>query len=84
MSKAKSVKQLVSVPVRHIGHIYPICGVEADADMRTDLGYDRYKRLGVSERFKGEEPYRICGRCLAIKRAESNKLRAMIGMKLCK
>lgn len=53
------------VPIKHIGLGRAICDRRRAAYLRTDLGEARYRRLGVRERFKGEEPYRICERCIA-------------------
>ena len=54
------------VEIRHIGDVVALCNKNVSAGLREDLEYKRYKQLGVSERFKDEEPYRICKRCLAI------------------
>lgn len=54
------------IEIRHIGYVSALCNENIFAGLREDLGYKRYKQLGVKERFKDEEPYRICKRCLAI------------------
>lgn len=54
------------IEIRHIGNVLALCNKNVSASIREDLSYKRYKHLGVSERFKNEEPYRICKRCLAI------------------
>lgn len=54
-----------TLPIKHIGIMYAICDRRRNAHLRTDLGVERYKQLGVKERFKGEAPYRICPRCIA-------------------
>jgi hypothetical protein len=55
------------IPVKHIG-VTPICGAYSirnlDSIHSSDLGLDRYKILGVIERFKDEAPYRICQSCM--------------------
>jgi hypothetical protein len=54
-------------PIKHIGWIYAVCGNRTvHANFREDLGADRYRRLGVSERFKNERPYRICANCIRV------------------
>lgn len=58
-----------NLKVRHIGVVFAICSnktLSNSFSLREDLGYERYKNMGVVERFKGEEPYRICKKCLAI------------------
>ncbi len=58
--------------IRHIGVTTALCNKNIPANLRIDLGYDRYKGLGVEERFRDEKPYRICKLCLAkIKKNES-------------
>ena len=61
-------KQKRKIKIRHIGIIYAICSkkINNNSSLREDLGYKRYKQLGVSERFVNEEPYRICKKCLAV------------------
>lgn len=72
----RRAKRRKEVKIRHIGHL-ALCGARHRREniTRTDLGADRYRKLGVSERFKGEEPYRVCKRCLAkiIERERSGK-----------
>lgn len=57
---------LKKIPVRHIGIIKPICGRKTNShrSLREDLGLERYKMLGVKERFANESMYRICSYCL--------------------
>lgn len=55
------------LPVRHIGNVIALCNKNLATmphSLRTDLGYDRYKQLGVVERFKDQAPYRVCDKCL--------------------
>jgi len=67
------------LPIKHIGNVIPICRDKKHKDfseksfgeskhftLREDLGYDRYRQLGIIERFRNEIPYRICERCLMI------------------
>jgi hypothetical protein len=42
-----------------------ICDRRRAAYLRTDLGAERYRALGVKERFKNEAPYRVCAKCIA-------------------
>lgn len=59
------------LPVRHIGNISAICNKNISNSgwsLREDLGYKRYKQLGIKERFRDEAPYRICERCLVIEK----------------
>lgn len=65
------------VKIRHIGHpVSPACGCVAftDTTMNPYLGLARYKQLGVRERFKGEAPYRICKRCMAVIKKQEERL----------
>jgi hypothetical protein len=57
-----------AIEVRHIGIIFTLCDKTQfnKSRLREDLGYKRYKTLGINERFKGESPYRICDECLKI------------------
>ena len=50
--------------IRHIGVIRALCNPKIPAGLREDLGGDRYRQLGVRERFKDELPYRICVKCI--------------------
>jgi hypothetical protein len=59
--------------IRHIGIGRAFCDGRKRAMLRTDLGADRYRRLGLKERFTGEAPYKICRAC--IKRAGDWKWR---------
>lgn len=59
------------IKIKHIGIVIPLCGVAYNMEnryfhlgLREDLGYERYKRMGVTEIFKDEAPYRICKKCL--------------------
>lgn len=63
----------VSVPIQHIGY-FALCNAKHHADNvhRIDLGSQRYKQLGVRERFKNEKPYRICKRCIAVIVSQEN------------
>lgn len=54
-----------ALPIKHIGIPSAICDRRRPANLRNDLGEARYKQLGVKERFVGEEPYRICPKCIA-------------------
>lgn len=54
------------IPIVHIGNVLAICNKNISANLREDLGYKRYKQLGVKERFRGQNPYRICKNCLKI------------------
>ena len=59
-----------TIPIRHIGYLSLCSAKHYDNSIhRIDLGYSRYLQLGVRERFKNEEPYRVCKRCLAAVRA---------------
>lgn len=62
MSNNKKKKK---IRIEHIGNVLALCNKNIPANLREDLGSDRYKQLGVVERFKGEEEYRICKRCIA-------------------
>lgn len=53
-------------PVRHIGIFNALCNKRHKANLRTDLGFERYLNLGINERFYNEKPYRICKKCLNI------------------
>jgi hypothetical protein len=69
--------------IRHLGPTVALCGLPSGINfIRPDLDYARCKQLGVRERFKGEAPYRVCGRCLAVKRAEENSMRRVLGRRL--
>lgn len=50
--------------IRHIGVVFALCSKKKSANLREDLGYERYLGLGTEERFKNEKPYRICKKCL--------------------
>ena len=50
--------------VRHIGIMRALCDRRKHASLREDLGVERYRILGIKERFKGEAPYRICPACI--------------------
>jgi len=54
----------MKVPIVHIGNVLAICNKNIFANLRKDLGYERYKQLGVKERFRDQKPYRICKNCL--------------------
>lgn len=54
----------MSIPIRHIGVCRALCDGRKRASLREDLGAERYKQLGVKERFKDEAPYRICPECI--------------------
>lgn len=58
----------MKIPIRHIGIPYMLCSKKKPNPrmLRSDLEYKRYKQLGVSERYRGEEKYRICKKCLKI------------------
>lgn len=64
----------MSDKIRHIGIVYAICSNKTLVNknsLREDLEYERYKRMGVTEKFRDEKPYRICSKCLAkIKKQE--------------
>ena len=53
-----------AIPTKHIGIIYALCDRRKSASLREDLGVERYKQLGVKERHVGQEPYRICPKCI--------------------
>lgn len=53
-----------ALPIKHIGIMRALCDRRRKANLRSDLGADRYRQLGVKERFRGEEPYRICPSCI--------------------
>lgn len=53
-----------ALPIRHIGIFSAICDRRRKANLRTDLGEERYRQLGVKERHLGEAPYRICPKCI--------------------
>ena len=59
--------------IKHIGIINALCNKKIHANLRADLGKERYEGLGVTERFKGEKPYRICKNC--IKELDYRRLR---------
>jgi len=54
------------LPIVHIGNVLALCNNNLPANLREDLGYSRYKQLGVKERFKDQKPYRICEKCLKV------------------
>ena len=56
---------MADLPIKHIGIIQAICDRRRSANLRTDLGEERYLQLGVKERHRGEDPYRICPECIA-------------------
>lgn len=60
------------VEIQHIGNGSAICNKRIPANLREDLGYERYRQLGVRERFLGQDSYRICGNCLRIVFAREN------------
>ena len=53
------------IEIRHIGNVVSLCNNKLSSNLREDLGSDRYKKLGISERLHGERKYRICKRCIA-------------------
>lgn len=53
-----------TLPIKHIGIMQAICDRRRNANLRSDLGADRYRQLGVKERFVGEAPYRVCPACI--------------------
>lgn len=53
-----------ALPIKHIGILRAICDRRRNAYLRTDLGADRYRQLGVKERHVGQAPYRICPACI--------------------
>ena len=55
----------MSLPLKHIGNLMAICDRRKRANLREDLGAERYKQLGVKERLEGETPYKVCPRCIA-------------------
>jgi hypothetical protein len=55
----------VKVPIRHIGNTSALCDERVRANLRVDLEVERYRQLGVTERFRDEAPYRVCKRCIA-------------------
>lgn len=69
------------LPIKHIGDVLAICDGKTKSYLREDLGYKRYKQLGVRERFRNEPPYRICSRCLAIERGKENRSRSWTGLR---
>ncbi len=54
----------MKLPIEHIGIPRALCDGRKRAYLRSDLGEDRYKQLGVSERFKDQAPYKICAACI--------------------
>jgi len=57
----------MNLKIKHIGIVFAVCSKKITVgsnSLREDLGYERYKQLGVNEQFAGEKPYRICTRCL--------------------
>lgn len=59
------------LPIVHIGCVLALCSKNISANLREDLGYKRYKELGIKELFRDQEKYRICKRCLkAIRKKE--------------
>lgn len=53
------------LPIKHVGIFAALCDGRKKANLRDDLGVERYKQLGVKERHLGEAPYRICPECIA-------------------
>lgn len=51
--------------IKHIGNVLALCDRKKSANLREDLGYSRYAKLGIEERFRDQLPYRICKKCLA-------------------
>lgn len=54
------------LPIKHVGIHRALCNEKLRAELRPDLGAERYRQLGVSERFKNEDPYRICKNCIRL------------------
>jgi hypothetical protein len=77
-------EQRRKLPIQHIGNVLAICNRNVSASLREDLDYKRYKGFGVRERFRNEEPYRICARCLARIRKRENATRRLFGERLLK
>lgn len=50
--------------IKHIGVLWALCNPRINAYLRDDLEPERYRQLGVKERFQNEAPYRICKRCI--------------------
>ena len=54
----------MTLPIKHIGVFRALCDRRKRAMLRADLGVERYKQLGVKERFEGQEKYRVCPVCI--------------------
>lgn len=64
-------QKIKSLPIRHVGAVFAVCGNKTvNTGYQTEnLGYKRYKQMGIKERFRGEEKHRICGNCLRVLKA---------------
>jgi hypothetical protein len=52
--------------IKHIGIPFALCSKKYSGVFVDDLGSERYKGLGVTERFRDEKPYRVCQKCINI------------------
>lgn len=52
--------------IKHLGKVSALCNKNISANLRDDLVYDRYLKIGTEENFKDEKPYTICKKCLKI------------------
>ena len=55
-----------ALSIKHIGIMHALCDGRKRADLREDLGVERYRGLGVKERLRDQEPYRICPECIKV------------------
>lgn len=53
-----------AINIKHIGIMRALCDGRKRASLREDLGADRYRQLGISERLRDQAPYRICRACI--------------------
>lgn len=52
--------------IKHIGVPFALCSKKYSGVFADHLGSERYKGLGVTERFRDEKPYRVCQKCINI------------------
>jgi hypothetical protein len=53
------------LPVKHIGNIRSLCAANVRSSLREDMSLGEYQAL-PRHRFKGEPPFRMCKRCIAV------------------
>ncbi len=61
----KLLKRMDGV-IKHIGHVRALCGSGELPNLNDNLGLARYRELGVTELFKGEQPYTVCEKCIEV------------------